>query len=118
MLRAALEGEAFDTVIVDHLMPGRDGFDFATDVSADTRLAGLPILMLTSAAAASGRLTAREVVIGAYLAKPASRAQLIRALGAMLGHSPWDQAERRLVTNETLDRDYSSLKILLAEDNA
>jgi len=22
MLRAALEGEAFDTVIVDHLMPG------------------------------------------------------------------------------------------------
>jgi len=36
----------------------------------------------------------------------------------MLGHSPWDQAERRLVTNETLDRDYSSLKILLAEDNA
>lgn len=74
--------------------------------------------MLTAAAAASGRLTAREVVIGAYLAKPASRAQLIRALGAMLGHSPWDQAERRLVTNETLDRDYSSLKILLAEDNA
>jgi len=118
MLRAALEGEAFDTVIVDHLMPGRDGFDLATDVSADTRLAGLPILMLTSAAAASGRLTAREVVIGAYLAKPVSRAQLIRALGAMLGHSPWDQAERRLVTNETLDRDYSSLRILLAEDNA
>ena len=118
MLRAALESDAYDGVIVDHLMPSRDGFDFATAVSADERFAGLPILMLTSAAATSGRGTARELGIAAYLAKPVTRAQLPRALCAVLGHRLWHRAERRLVTHETLDRHHSSLKILLAEDNA
>lgn len=118
MLREALDRDAYDAVILDHLMPERDGFQFATDVSADERYASLPILMLTSSPAASGRALAREAGIGAYLTKPASRTQLVRALGTMLGHSPWDKTERRLVTNETLDRDYSSVKILLAEDNA
>lgn len=118
MLRVAFDRDAYDTVILDHLMPERDGFHFVTDVRAEDRYGSLPILMLTSSSAASGSANAREAGIGAYLMKPASRTELIRALGTMLGHSPWDKTERRLVTNETLDRDYTSLKILLAEDNA
>lgn len=117
MLLESVDSQPYDLVVVDHLMPQRDGFDFAREVSSQKRFAGLPMLMLTSSAGSIGRETAREAGIGAYLAKPVTRAELIRALGALMRHKGWDGVERRVVTRETLDRRRVSLKVLLAEDN-
>ena len=116
-LRAAMEGQPYDAVILDHLMPAKDGFDFAREVRTEEGFAGLPILMLTSSAAASGQVAAREVRSGVYLAKPVFRQQLTLALSSMLGPRPPDGLERRLITGETLQRRVSALRVLLAEDN-
>jgi CheY-like chemotaxis protein/HPt (histidine-containing phosphotransfer) domain-containing protein len=116
LLRSAGEGFAFDCVVVDHQMPGKDGFMFVEEVS-DHAQAPPRVLMLTSSPAAAGKAMARSVGIGAYLAKPVSRRDLIRALRSLLGGDGSGQGERRLITNETLALEPVSLRILLAEDN-
>jgi CheY-like chemotaxis protein len=117
MLREALGGVPYDGVVLDHLMPHRDGFDFAKSVTTDFDLAGTRMLMLTSSVATSGLDAARELGIGGHLAKPTSRADLIRALGVLIGQGPTLGRERRLITSETMSRVGSSVRVLLAEDN-
>lgn len=116
-LRGSIGGAEFDAVILDHLMPFRDGFDFAREVMQDPETRKARILMLTSSASTAGRNSAREVAIGGYLAKPVGRAELLRALTSLLGHVPPETGERRLITRETLKRSTVRARILLAEDN-
>ncbi|NJD20319.1 MAG: response regulator [Gemmatimonadetes bacterium] len=114
---AADRGAPFDAVIVDHMMPGREGFELAHAVYADPRLGSPRVLMVTSAAPAGGAERARALGVGGYLAKPVSRPELLKALSMLLGQAGHDGAERRLVTRETISRVSGGVRILLAEDN-
>jgi PAS domain S-box-containing protein len=118
---AGKEGRGFDAVILDHMMPGQDGFTFARRLREGESDGGAlppPILMVTSAVPAHGTERARAVGIAGYLAKPVSRAELYRALAAMLDGGPAPGPERRLVTRESIGRAATKARILLAEDNA
>ena len=61
---------------------------------------------------------ARETGLQGFLSKPLTRADLVRALGALLDQSEYDGQERRLVTHETILHSPGGVRILLAEDNA
>ncbi|MDP2959475.1 MAG: response regulator [Longimicrobiales bacterium] len=114
---ACARGEPFDVVILDHMMPGRDGFDLADAVRADPAYGSPRILMVTSAALSGGADQARALGVGGYLSKPVSRVELIRALGVLLARRSDDGPERRMVTRETILRVSGKARILLAEDN-
>ncbi len=114
---AAARGEAFDAVILDHMMPDRDGFEFAEAIRDDSTYGKPRILMVTSAAPAGGRDRARELDIGGYLAKPVARAELLKALAMLLSRPVHEGEERRMVTKETLTRFTTEARILMAEDN-
>jgi len=115
--RAAEGGEPFDAVILDHMMPGRDGFDFARAIHDDPGYGSPRVLMVTSGALAKGTEQARALGVGGYMSKPVSRTELIKALGALLGRPSWGGPERRLVTRDTILRVPGKARILLAEDN-
>jgi two-component system sensor histidine kinase/response regulator len=116
--RAARAGALYDAAIIDRMMPERDGFELAAAVQARSDLAGLRILMLTSAQEVEGRKKARERGIGGYLTKPVGRADLLDAVQALLGlHGPGKGPEGRLITAATLLKDRPQAKVLLAEDN-
>ena len=117
LLQDAVAGdEPYDGVILDHLMPYMDGFDFARAAQSRPELADVPMLMLTSSGNAADREMARELGIGGHLAKPVSRPDLIRAVSELLGHRTYDGPERRLVTETTLVQT-DPMRILVAEDN-
>ena len=65
--RAKLEGLSFDLLILDVMMPGETGFDFAQSLRADS---DVPILMLTARDAAESRINGLEIGADDYLAKP------------------------------------------------
>lgn len=116
-LRRAAEGGAFyDLAILDVQMPDRDGFELAADVRADRGLASTRLLMLTSAAQRGDGERCRALGIDGYLTKPASRADLIEALRAVLA-GPTVPGTPALITRHTIAESRSSLRILLAEDN-
>jgi two-component system phosphate regulon response regulator OmpR len=65
--RAKLAGLKFDLLILDVMMPGESGFDFARTIRASS---AVPILMLTARDEAESRIMGLEIGADDYLAKP------------------------------------------------
>ncbi len=118
MREAAKRGQPYDAAIIDGAMPDKDGFDMAMDVQGDPAIAGTNLLMLTSSMDVGGHAKARKLGIRGYLTKPVSRTALLSALQRVL---EWKDrgggAERRLVTQSSLELEKKPYKVLLAEDN-
>ena len=64
-------------VLSDIEMPRMDGFDLARNIRADARLAGLPIVMITSRIAEKHREHAMSLGVDHYLGKPYSEEELM-----------------------------------------
>ena len=115
---AAGNANLYDAAIIDSLMPERDGFELATEVEADPELAGLRLMMLSSAAEVEGGKKARKHNIKGYLTKPVTRADLIDATQALLGlRGPGEGKERRMITRNSLEHERPRANVLLADDN-
>jgi two-component system phosphate regulon response regulator OmpR len=67
MARAKLSSLSFDLLVLDVMMPGENGFEFARDIRKSS---AVPILMLTARDAAESRITALEIGADDYVAKP------------------------------------------------
>ena len=65
--RAKLKGLHFDLLVLDVMMPGESGFDFAQSLRAGSNV---PILMLTARDAAESRIKGLEMGADDYLSKP------------------------------------------------
>ena len=65
--RAKLQGLRFDLLILDVMMPGESGFDFAQALRGSSNV---PILMLTARDAAESRIKGLEMGADDYLSKP------------------------------------------------
>ena len=79
---ALLEWEAFDLVVLDWMLPDRDGL--AVLRSARTRGIQTPVLMLTARNALTDRVTGLEAGADDYLAKPFAFAELLARCRALL----------------------------------
>ena len=73
-----LQQERPAVVLSDIEMPRMDGFDLVRNIRADTDLAGLPVIMITSRIAAKHRELAMELGVDHYLGKPYSEDELVR----------------------------------------
>jgi two-component system phosphate regulon response regulator OmpR len=79
--RAKSEHFVFDALVLDVMMPGETGFDYARSVreTADT-----PILMLTARADTADRITGLEIGADDYLPKPFEPRELVLRLNNIL----------------------------------
>ncbi len=83
--RACLKNFAFDLIILDVMMPGENGFDFAARVRADdSDLAQVPILMLTARAETEDRITGFENGVDDFLSKPFEPRELSLRIASIL----------------------------------
>src|SRR5918997_3451618 len=85
------ESLVFDALVLDVMMPGENGFDYARRVRAGSQV---PILMLTAQADAAHRVTGLEIGADDYLAKPFETRELILRLSNILKRAaPAEPAE-------------------------
>ena len=77
----ALSGE-YDLIILDVLLPGRDGFEVARAVRA--KLTPTPILMLTARGGIEDRVTELNAGADYYLTKPFDSRELLACVNALL----------------------------------
>jgi chemosensory pili system protein ChpA (sensor histidine kinase/response regulator) len=68
-------------VLSDIEMPRMDGFDLVRNVRSDVRLAGLPVIMITSRIAQKHRDYAAQLGVNHYLGKPYSEEELLSLVG-------------------------------------
>jgi two-component system, OmpR family, phosphate regulon response regulator OmpR len=75
------ESLVFDAIVLDVMMPGENGFDYARRVRKDSQV---PILMLTAQANLEDRVNGLEIGADDYLAKPFATRELILRLSNIL----------------------------------
>ena len=107
----------FDVVIVDRMMPERDGFEFVEAVRNELKVAVRPLaeptfIMLTSNNQASDLARVRELGIATYLQKPVLQAELLDALQKV--RSPFQERPKEVLGEQQVNK--RTLSILLAED--
>ena len=83
--RDRLAALAFDLIVLDLMMPGENGLDFAADLR--TRSA-VPILMLTAMGEAEHRIAGLERGADDYLSKPFEPRELLLRLRSILRRVP------------------------------
>src|ERR1700739_1591355 len=79
--RAKLAGLRFDLLILDVMMPGETGFDFARSLRATSNV---PILMLTARDEAVSRIQGLEIRADDYVAKPFEPRELSLRVASIL----------------------------------
>ena len=73
-----------DVILLDIEMPRMDGYEFASHVRNDDRVADVPIIMITSRVGDKHRARAIEIGVNDYLGKPYQDAQLLDAIRRQL----------------------------------
>jgi two-component system phosphate regulon response regulator OmpR len=79
--RAKLQGLKFDLLILDVMMPGESGFDFARAIRVGS---AVPILMLTARDEKESRIMGLELGADDYLSKPFEPRELALRVGNIL----------------------------------
>ena len=73
-----------DIILLDIEMPRMDGYEFASHVRNDDRVADVPIIMVTSRVGDKHRARAIELGVNDYIGKPFQDAALLEAIGRLL----------------------------------
>ena len=122
----AEKGLSYDVAIVDMLMPGKDGLQFAKEMKAHPVGSLVRLVILTSLIQRGHAELARQAGFVAYLTKPIRHDQLSNCLRTVLGLSGIVNEGKptvatrpapALITQHTLAEIESAPRILVAEDN-
>ncbi|HVR88870.1 MAG TPA: response regulator transcription factor [Candidatus Limnocylindria bacterium] len=79
-------------MILDLMMPRRDGFSVLRELRADGRIATLPVIVVTAIFGLSERLYATELGAADYLTKPFELDELIQRVRSVLASRQEDPA--------------------------
>ncbi|MDM0043836.1 response regulator [Variovorax dokdonensis] len=74
-----------NALILDVMLPQRNGFEVLKALKGDARLAHIPVLILTAKAQAHDREQATAMGADAYITKPFSNRELLEVVGRLVG---------------------------------
>lgn len=83
----ALRREKPDLLVLDLMLPDRDGWDLTRLIRADEQLAGTPIIMLTARVADSDKIVGLEIGADDYITKPFNPREIVARVRALLRRS-------------------------------
>jgi CheY-like chemotaxis protein len=83
-----LRASPYRLVLMDMMMPVMNGFDAVRAIRADNTLRHLPVIALTANALKGEDEKCRAAGCDAYIAKPYSKEQVLKAIAKMLPASP------------------------------
>ena len=81
---AAMKERLPSLVILDWMLPGKSGVQFAKELRANDRTRGLPILMLTAKSEEADKIMGLDSGVDDYVTKPFSPKELIARVRALL----------------------------------
>jgi two-component system, OmpR family, alkaline phosphatase synthesis response regulator PhoP len=76
-----------DVLVLDLMLPARDGWDITRQVRGDEHLADLPILMLTARVEDQDKIVGLELGADDYVTKPFNPAEVVARVRALLRRS-------------------------------
>ena len=110
-------GKPFSMILLDHQMPGMDGFVVAERIRQQPKLISTTIMMLSSGGQRGDASRCRQLGITAYLFKPFKQSELLDAMLIALGRQAAETSQSPLITRHALRERRPALCVLVAEDN-
>jgi DNA-binding response OmpR family regulator len=102
-LAAALQ-ERPDVIVLDIMMPRKDGLSLLRDLRTDDSTRDLPVILLSALAASADQLRGYEAGADGYLTKPFSPDDLNSAIGHVASLSSEERAQHRREMLDTYQR--------------
>jgi two-component system alkaline phosphatase synthesis response regulator PhoP len=93
----ALRRERPDLVVLDLMLPDRDGWDVTRVMRGDTSLADTPIIMLTARVEHHDRIVGLELGADDYVTKPFHPGELMARIRAVLRRAQREPAASRVI---------------------
>jgi two-component system, sensor histidine kinase and response regulator len=112
LVQASSAGHPFQVVLLDMMMPDTDGLMLAEQIQNDSRLRGIPLILLSSSSAHEHADRHAALGIVAQLRKPVKHVELHRQILESLGLAE----EKRNRPTLAHARSVRPVRILLAED--
>jgi DNA-binding response OmpR family regulator len=82
--RERLGAEAYDTLVLDLMLPDGDGLDLCREIRSEARTRHMPLLMLTARGEPMDRIVGLELGADDYLPKPFEPRELLARVKALL----------------------------------
>lgn len=76
----AITAERPSVILLDVVMPDRNGFQVCRDLKSNTQFNGIPVILVTSKDTASDRYWGEQQGADGYVTKPFTREELLRAV--------------------------------------
>ena len=111
MQAASAAGECFQLLIIDALMPGKDGIEFLRELNSANEETGASILMLSRADQRFIRKRIADLHVDAYLEKPVSQAGLLSSIA-----EAFHAVATVRMRGQPIQKAANSLRVLVAED--
>lgn len=112
----SLRRERPDLIILDLMLPQRDGWEITRIVRSDKTLAAIPIIMLTARVEDTDKIVGLELGADDYITKPFNAREVVARVKALLRRTKLDQLQNAtphilLVQDLQLDLDHHALKV-------
>ncbi|MBI1258623.1 MAG: response regulator [Chloroflexi bacterium] len=112
-----LRREHPDLLVLDLMLPDRDGLDITRLVRKDANLRQIPIIMLTARVEDEDRITGLEIGADDYITKPFNPREVVARVRSVLrrskGDAEADSEGERVLTYERLRLDPSRRQLML-----
>ncbi len=112
----ALRREHPDLLVLDLMLPDRDGLDITRIVRKDANLRQIPIIMLTARVEDEDRITGLEIGADDYITKPFNPREVVARVRSVLRRGKGDAADdegERVLSYERLRLDPSRRQLML-----
>ncbi len=80
----AIDREAPDLIVLDVMLPNKNGFDILRDLRAETATQQLPVLMLTAKGQEKDRALAESFKVDKFMTKPFSNQEIVSSINDLL----------------------------------
>ena len=111
-----LTAERPDLLLLDLMLPDRDGWSITRNIRADSRLAGLPIIMVTARIEDVDKILGLEIGADDYITKPFNPREVVARVNALLrrAHRDAHAASSGVLDVGELRMDVSGHEVTLA----
>ena len=108
--RESISNRIPDLMLLDWMLPGQSGFDFARALHAEPPHREIPIIMLTARDQETDRVTSLDAGADDYVSKPFSISELIARIGAVLRRTG-QQGSVKILEMDSLRLDPASRRV-------
>jgi len=111
-----LRRERPDLVLLDLMLPGRDGRDVTRLVRGDASLAAMPIIMLTARVEDHEKILGLELGADDYVTKPFNPGEVVARVRAVLRRAQGDAAPPRVIRSGEVMIDLDRRQVTVGEE--